>query len=198
MRLACPSPGVFASALTLCCCLLASCASWLPESRADTTTFETFDDARQALESLVPMESTRQALENHGFDLSKHPNVTILTHADVVRLFVPSALLRREDLDPGIVACLEAANACRGMDIRLARVHKKRTGGFFADFFNFERHTQTTGWRFNAVVLFVNDKVVYRTWGGQPELKEQEDTRNPLGPFQDIGPAQANSAATAK
>lgn len=197
MRQECPSIALFASALTLCC-LLSSCVSWLPESHSETTTFENFEQARRAIESLVPMQSDRQALKDHGFDLAQHPNTTILTHADVARLFLPSALLRREDLDPGILACLEARDACRGLDIRLARVHRQRTGGFWSDFFNFQRHTQTTGWRFNAVVLFVNDKVVYRTWGGQPELKEQEEVRNPLGPFQDIGPAQANTAVIPK
>jgi len=31
--------------------------------------------------------------------------------------------------------------------------------------------------------------VVYRSWGGQPELNEVQQQRNPLGPLQEIGPA---------
>ena len=37
--------------------------------------------------------------------------------------------------------------------------------------------------------LFVNDMVVYRSWGGQPRVNEVETTSNPLGPLQDVGPS---------
>lgn len=124
-----------------------------------------------------------------GIDPAKHPNTTLLTHADVVKRFVPGSVLNKQDLDPGIVACLEARDACRGVDVVAARIEKNRTGNFFADFFNFSRRTDTTGWRFNAVVLLVNDTVVYRTWGGQPVLNESDVRTNPLGPLQDAGPS---------
>ena len=45
------------------------------------------------------------------------------------------------------------------------------------------------GWRFSGLILLVNEKVVYRSWSGQPRVNEVEITNNPLGPFQDIGPA---------
>lgn len=170
--------------------LLASgCATWLPEAHSNNTSFQSFDEARAAIEVLEPMRSDRRALEKNGFSSDKHPNITLLTHADVARRFLPSSLLRREDLDPGIVACLEARDACRGVEILGAKIDRVRRGSFWADFFNFQRRTETTGWRFNAVVLLVDDVVVYRTWGGQPVVNELEVTRNPLGPFQDIGPA---------
>jgi hypothetical protein len=169
--------------------LTSACSSWLPKSHAHTTSFETFEEARAAVEELVPMQSSRSVLESNGLSPSKHPNSTLLTHADVVRRFLPSSLLRREDMDPGILACLEARDACRGIEIIGAKIDKERTGNFFADFINYRRRTQTTGWRFNAVILFVNDLIVYRSWAGQPEVNELEITTNPLGPFQDIGPA---------
>jgi hypothetical protein len=55
--------------------------------------------------------------------------------------------------------------------------------------YNFSRRQETTGWRFTGLVLLVNDLVVYRSWSGQPRISEVEITNNPLGPFQDIGPA---------
>jgi hypothetical protein len=169
--------------------LTSACSSMLPKARTDTTPFQSFEEARAAIEALVPMQSSRETLEKNGFAAGKHPNTTLLTHADVVRRFVPSALLKREDLDPGILACLEARDACRGQEIVVVKIARERTGNFWADFFNFHRHTEVSGWRFNALVLFVNDVVVYRTWGGQPVVKETEEATNPLGPFQDIGPA---------
>ena len=135
------------------------------------------------------MKSTANTLTQLGVGPTKQPNTVILTHNDIVRRFVPSSLLKREDLDPGVLACLDAREACRGWEINAERVLRARTGGFLSDFTNFTRRTETTGWRFNALVLLVNDVVVYRAWGGQPNISEVEVKTNPLGPLQDIGPA---------
>ncbi|MFN4005813.1 MAG: hypothetical protein ACK4J1_14000 [Hylemonella sp.] len=182
----------------LAAALLGGCASWLPEARTDTTPFQSYEEARTALLALQPMKSDRHQLEANGFFPGKHPNTTVLTHADVVRRFVPGSLLRREDLDPGVVTCLEARDACSGVEITGAKILRARRGSFWADFFNFQRRTETTGWRFTALVLLVNDTVVYRAWSGQPAINEVEVARNPLGPFQDIGPPAATSAAPIK
>ncbi len=169
--------------------LLGGCSSMLPKVHSESTPFTSFEEARLAIESLVPMTSDVTTLTNMGLDPASQPNTTILTQIEVVRRFVPSALLKREDLDPGVLACLEARDACRGWEIVAANIQKKRTGGFLADFTNFSRRSETTGWRFNALVLLVNDKVVYSTWGGQPSVNEVEISNNPLGPLQEMGPA---------
>lgn len=173
--------------------LLGGCSSLLPRGRSESTLFKTFEEARNAIEGLVPMHSNVNALSQLGIDPVQQPNTEILTHADVVRRFVPSGLLRREDLDPGVMTCLEARDACRGWVITAARIARTRTGSFLPDFANFSRRTETTGWRFNAVVLLVNDVVVYRTWGGQPRVNEIEVQTNPLGPLQELGPALVTS-----
>ncbi len=167
--------------------LVSACSTLLPQARNQSTPLASFEEAREAIESLVPMKSDRKELEQGGFNPGTHPNIKLLTQADVVRKFLPSSLVKREELDPGILACLEARDDCRGMEIIISKIDRVRDGGFFSDFFNFERHTTITGWRFNATVLFVNDLVVYRTWGGQPKVNETENTRNPLGPLQGIG-----------
>lgn len=170
--------------------LLASgCSSMLPRVRSESSPFQSFDEARKAIDALVPMQSDVATLTQLGIDPVKQPNMAILTHADIVRRFVPSALLKREDLNPGVLACLEARDACRGWEITAARISKVRTGNFFADFANFSRHSETTGWRFNALILLVSDVVVYRAWGGQPSVNEIEVNTNPLGPLQDMGSA---------
>ena len=165
----------------------------LPRVQSESSPFQTFEEARKAVESLEPMHSTINTLTQNGLDPVKHPNTLILTYADIVRRFLPSSVLRREDLDPGVIACLDARDACRGWEITSERVLRARTGGFLRDFTNFSRRTETTGWRFNALVLLVNDVVVYRAWGGQPSLMEVEVRTNPLGPLQDIGPALVTS-----
>ena len=167
--------------------LLGGCSSLLPKKDIESTTFKTFDEARAAIEAIVPMQSSRQTIRKNGLDFSDYPNALQLTHADVVRRFLPTSLLKREDLDPGILQCRESRDACRGVELSVSKIHKVRMGNFFADFVNFQRRTHTTGWRFNAVVLFVNDTAVYRSWGGQAVVDQMEDATNPLGPFQGLG-----------
>jgi hypothetical protein len=169
--------------------LVSACSSMLPRARSQSSPFNSFDEARQAIEGLVPMKSNIVSMTQLGISPVQQPNTNILTHDDIVRRFVPSSLLKREDLDPGVLACLEAREACRGWEITAARIQKERTGGFLADFTNFSRRTETTGWRFNALILLINDVVVYRAWGGQPRVNDIEVQTNPLGPLQDIGPA---------
>lgn len=169
--------------------LLTACSSLLPRVQSESSLFKSFDEARTAIDSLTPMHSTVSALINIGIDPVKQPNTVILTHDDIVRRFLPSTLLKREDLDPGVIACLDARNACRGWEFSAERVLRARTGGFLTDFTNFSRRTETTGWRFNALVLLVDNLVVYRTWGGQPNINSVEVQTNPLGPLQDMGPA---------
>ncbi len=165
---------------------LGGCSSLLPKRQVDSTPFQTFDEAKAAIESLVPMQSDLKALEGKGIDLNTYPNATLLTHTDVVRRFVPSTIVKREDLDPGILLCLESRDACRGVDLAVSKITKTRTGNFFADFANFNRRTHTTGWRLHAVILLVNDRVVYRSWGGQAVVDQMEESNNPLGPLQNL------------
>jgi len=169
--------------------VLVGCSSLLPKSQAHVSGFQSFDQARGAIESLVPQTSTLADLRAIGIDPLNSANTTLLTHADVVRRFVPSGVIERKDLNPGIVQCLEARDACRGIDVTASHLGTERKGGFFADFFNFVRRTEVRGWRFNAVVLLVQETVVYRSWGGQPHIEETDVRRNPLGPLQDIGPS---------
>ena len=47
---------------------------------------------------------------------AKQPNTTMLTQADIVRRLVPSALLKRGDLDPDMLACIGPRDLCRGWE----------------------------------------------------------------------------------
>jgi hypothetical protein len=170
------------------------CSSMLPKANTESPTFQTFEDARQTIEALVPNQSDMATLSEMGLTPVRQPNTVILTHADVVRRFVNGSVLSKDELDAGIVTCINARDACRGWELNIANISKARTGGFWADFTNFKRRTETTGWRFNALILLVNDVVVYRGWGGQPMINDVEITTNPLGPFQDMGPSAITNA----
>jgi hypothetical protein len=70
-----------------------------------------------------------------------------------------------------------------------SKMDQTRVGNFFLDFLNFKRHTLTTGWKFSALIVVVDDKVVYKQWTGQPKIESTELRSNPLGPLQGMGEA---------
>jgi len=183
----------FGTVLTLVS-LAAGCSSLLPKSKTESANFQTFDEARLAIESLVPSQSNLTTLAAMGIDPGKQPNTLILTHSDIARQVMNGSTRINEDLDKGIVTCLQAGDACRGWELTASRIFKARTGNFLGDFTNFKRTTEISGWRFKALILLVNDTVVYRAWGGQPFVREVEVESNPLGPLQDSGPSIINSS----
>ena len=167
---------------------LAGCTSLLP--RAEFTTQETcrdYESAQAAIDVIVPMKSTRAELRGAGIDPRSNAAVTILNVSDIMQRFAAGSALRQEELDPGVRQFLAAGKACSGYSISLRRTSRKRIGNFWLDSFSFHRETDITGWTFSALILFVDDLVVYTLHGGQPRVHEREVTRNPLGPFQGWG-----------
>lgn len=165
----------------------------LPRSNNASSSFTQFEDLRNAVESLQPMKSDLAALRQLGIDPIALPNTLILSYADILRRFAIGTVVIQEQLDPGIATCLLARDGCRGWELQVSQVSRERTGSFLADFTKFKRRTETSGWRFNALILLADDVVVYRAWGGQPFLNQVDVETNPLGPLQDIGPAVVRS-----
>ena len=174
---------------------LAGCSSLLP--RADLATQQAwgnFEQARAAIESIVPRQTTRAELSSAGIDPLKNASVTILGLPDVMQRFTVGTTVNGEELDPGIRECLAAGNACTGYAIFVRRNERARVGNFWLDVLNFRRETDITGWTFNALILFVSDTVVYTVHGGQPRIHEKEVSRNPLGPLQGAGESAVGTA----
>lgn len=166
--------------------LAAGCAGLLPRSQSEVRSpWRDFGEAREALERIRPGATTVDELRALGFDPYAGPNVQILTYSDIATRFPVQVGLDR--LDAGLRQCLEAGRRCTGYYVNVRDVRRDRVGGFWVDSLGFERTVQLTGWTFNALVLLVGDRVVYTLYGGQPNVREQEVTRRPLGPLQDFG-----------
>lgn len=169
---------------------LAGCAALLPTAEVATQQdWKDFNEAKAAIERIVPQKTTRAELSAVGIDPHTNAAITILSLPDVMQRFTVGTALEARELDPGIRQCLVAANACTGYALLVRRNDRKRVGNFWADAFNFRRVTDLTGWSFNALILFVGDIVVYTVHGGQPRIYEKEVARNPLGPLQSFGDA---------
>ena len=166
---------------------LGGCASLLPHGKAlSDKPFGSYEQARAAFDRIEPYKTSPATLRELGIDPAVTPNVTLLNYSDIIRKLLPPS---GSDvvLDPGIRDCLKAQAACRGYEIEQQHIDRKRIGNFWLDFLDFRRETTTTGWRFNMLLLIVDGQVVYKLWGGQPEISTLETSRNPLGPLQGFG-----------
>jgi hypothetical protein len=166
--------------------LVAGCAGLLPKSRSEVSSgWNSFEEARAAIEAIAPGRTTAAELRALGIDPYASPNVQLLTFSDIALRFPLN--LPPERLDQGLRQCLEAGKACSGYSISVRDVKRDRVGGFWQDTLGFKRVVDVSGWSFNALVLVVDERVVYTLYGGQPNLREQEVTRQPLGPAQNFG-----------
>jgi hypothetical protein len=147
--------------------------------------WQSYAEAQQAFEAITPHTTTLADLKTLKLDPYTSSNISVLNYADVARRFLPdSAAMSLTDLDVGIQSCLSAKTACMGLQVHQTGKTAQREGNFFADTFGFHRHTETVGWNFDGLILLKNDVVIYKVTGGQPEIREHSDDRNPLGPLQ--------------
>ena len=182
--------GIASISVLAFCIALSGCSSLLPRATDETRMgWVEFDDARRALEQIEPYQSRRDELLTDGFDPYRNPAVTILSWPDLVQRFANAEFVRSGIPDSGLRECMAAGRRCTGLSISVRRIRRERRGNFWADSLAFRREVLVTGWTFNALIVFIDDLVVYRAFGGQPKLEEISITRNPLGPIQGWGDA---------
>lgn len=169
-------------------CLLTACASLLPTSQDKSVQpWKSFEEAKASYDKIQPYVTDMEAVRKLGFDPFKTPNMKILNHAQVVQAVVPPPIHDNGVVPQGIRECIKAQDDCQGFYMEPNRLNRKRVGNFMLDFMNFKRETMTTGWKFGALIVVVNDLVVYKEWSGTPSILEQSVQRNPLGPLQGLG-----------
>jgi hypothetical protein len=167
---------------------LAGCASMLPSAKVVTEgPWQNYEEAQQAFDKIIPDQTTFEELKTFKLDPGANPNITILNYSDVIRRFIPSPQVNEADLAPGVKKCILAQASCHGYEVVQKFVKRARYGNFWADFLNFKRKVDVSGWVFSGVILVKDDVVVYTLAGGQPLIHELEESKNPLGPFQGSG-----------
>jgi hypothetical protein len=180
--------GVAALTFLALCLPLAGCGSWLPKATDETRMgWREFDEARRAIEQIEPFRTRRAELLSDGFDPYRNPAVTILSWPELLQKFATAEIVKTGTLDTGLRDCLAAGIRCSGLAINVRRIQRQRQGNFWLDSLTFRREVLVTGWTFTGLIVFLDDLVVYRAFGGQPKLEELSITRNPLGPLQGWG-----------
>ena len=90
-------------------------------------------------------------------------------------------------LDKGLRECIEAGKSCVGYSLTIRDTKRERIGNFWLDALSFKRVVEVTSWSFNALILTIDDRVVYTLFGGQRNVHEFETNVQPLGPLQGWG-----------
>lgn len=114
----------------------------------------------------------------HSWALIPHktPNIKILNYLDVLRLFKYEPCYD-VNYHPGVIACIKAKEDCKTYDVDIKHIQKQRTGNFWLDIFVVKREEQRTGWNFRALILIVDDLVVYKLSGGQSQAGRNQDEK---------------------
>jgi hypothetical protein len=169
---------------------LAACSGLLPKAQSQVASpWHSFEDAKLAIEAIVPNETTVTDLRARGIDPYTSPNVQLLSYSDILLRFPMNGGYGSDGLDHGLRECLDAGKSCSGYSINVQDIKRDRTGSFWPDALGFRRVTDVSGWTFNALILMIGDRVVYTLYGGQPIIRQQEVSRQPLGPVQNFGDA---------
>jgi hypothetical protein len=172
-----------------------ACTTLLPTAKTEVVSdWNSYDDAVKSLSSITPYKATRAEVHLEGLDPHLNPAITVLHFSDVLQRFAAAALIKPEDVDRGIRDCLHVGKQCSGYAISVKKLDHRRVGNFWVDSLNFKRETVTKGWSVDALLVFVDDLLVYELIGGQPTINEYEVRRNPLGPLQGWGDGSLQAA----
>lgn len=164
------------------------CSTLLPTSSKEVVSdWSSYDQAVRSLATLEAYKATRTDVHQQGLDPRSNPGIIVLHFGDVLQRFSAAALIKPDDVDRGIRDCLHVGKQCNAYAISVKKVSRNRVGNFWVDSLNFRRETVTTGWNVDALLVFVDDLLVYQLVGGQPTINEVEQVRNPLGPLQGWG-----------
>jgi hypothetical protein len=168
---------------------VAGCATLLPTAEVKVSgPWRSFEEAKAAIERIEPNRTSTADLRTSGID-PEGPNVQLLSYSDILLRFPMGVSAAQGPMNSGLHECLAAGKSCTGYAISVRETNHDRTGSFWLDALGFKRVVDTTGWQFNALILLVGDRVVYTLYSGQPQVREHEVTRHPLGPIQNIGDA---------
>jgi hypothetical protein len=160
----------------------------LPAARQDVSNpWKDFADAKASYDRIIPYRTDIAAVRQLGFSPYQSANVQVLNEAQVVNAVLPSPLKEKTTIPSGIKDCMQHQDACSGYLMEPSHITQERVGNFFLDFLNFRRKTLTSGWKFSALIVVIDDMVVYKQWSGEPRMESVDLRTNPLGPLQSMG-----------
>lgn len=176
--------------LLICLLFEAGGCSTMPSgSHVVTSPWKSYDDVKLAFDSIELNKTTQEDLVTLCFDPLTQPNIAIISHLAVMQRFLVNPSIKKEDLDEGLQRCINAQTACKAYLVDINNTSYERYGNFIADLLTFSRRTRQVGWKFDAILVLVNDVVVYKLSEGTPNVNIDDLAVKPFGPAQNIGEA---------
>jgi hypothetical protein len=164
------------------------CKTLLPSGQETSNgTWKNYAQVENTFKEIGPNKTTTADLSRLGIHFSRTPNLRVLTYLDVMEIFkLDSTIFNNIKLPPGMKEALDKHEKCKGYELKINQINNKRIGSFWKDMLAFEQVTQSTGWSFEALIVMVDDIVVYVLYSGSPKINKRESNRQPLGPLQGI------------
>ena len=175
---------ILLGALAAIAALASGCAVLPSTATLSKSKWMSYEDAHAAFNKVALNQTTEKDLKSDGFTPQGNANVRILNYVDVANLF--GSAFRPEDLPVGVKTCVTAQDSCVAYVVSVRTIRNKRGGNVPADLFGFRKHTDITGWEFQATLVLVDGRVVYKLWNGTPEIASSESQTTPLGPMQNL------------
>ena len=168
--------------------LCSGCRTLLPSGHESSNgNWKTYSHAEETFKKIIPNKTTTFDLTKLGIHFNKTPNLRTLTYLDVMERFkLDSTVFNGIKLPPGMKEALEKHEKCKGYELTVEFIKAERVGGFWKDILGFEQTTQRAGWAFQALIVMVDDTVVYVLHSGSPKINKRESSKQPLGPLQGI------------
>jgi hypothetical protein len=164
---------------------MSGCGSLLPSTKLTyKSPWDSFEAAKTAFDKIILYKTNTKEMQALGYDPFTTPNIRILTYVDVMNRFMPNPSIRKEELAEGIQSCINAKENCSAYEFDPQVKKSQRYGSVLLDLFNFHRKSTESGWRFEALIVIVDNIAVYKLWGGNPMINQNKETKNPLGPLQ--------------
>lgn len=168
--------------------LCTSCVHLLPSNyEEDKALWTDYGAASSAFSSIVHGTTRLSEIQTTGFDIFNGANIKTLNFLDVQEMFLSHPSLELEDLPKGVRDCLEAQDHCDAYLLSVERLKSERYGSFWADLFGFRKKTHHTGWKYEVLLVVIDDIVVYALESGIPNIDRREVEKNPLGPLDGFG-----------
>jgi len=166
-----------------------ACSSWLPKEtvRLDDDDNMKFEHIKANFDKVEVDHTDMEQLKTLGFDPLTAHNARLLSYSDIVPRFMPNSSIQLSQIPVGIQKCILATDRCAPFTMEFERTKGKRIGSVTADLFGFKRTVEKTGWTATILFVMLDGKVVYKSFGGEPNVYNHTEQKKPLGPLQEIG-----------
>jgi hypothetical protein len=167
---------------------MVGCKSMLPSSTTETGPWKEYGQIESVFKNVEFGVTTIGDLKKQGLDLEESPNILQLTYLDVAKRFGMLGLTPddRIKIPDGVLKLVQAGEDGKAYEIIINNVRRQREGNFFLDWLKFRRVRHETGWKFQVLIIVIEDKIEYVLSSGNPNVDITTREKNPLGPFQSI------------